>query len=253
VTAFERFLNQFFNPEFILRALPEIFQEGLRNTLTLSVGAITIGLILGMLLALLGISKRWWLRLPVKVYIDIFRGLPAILTILLIGTGLPAAGIRPFGRGAYPYAILALGLIATAYIAEIFRAGIQSVDKGQMEAARSVGMSYTKAMRLVIIPQAIRRVLPPLTNEFIAVIKDSSLVFILGLAAGERELFRVGQNLAQQFGNLSALTAAGLFYLAITIPLTRLVNYLDNRMREGRPGGGQEDEGDLPTTAQAPA
>jgi polar amino acid transport system permease protein len=250
VTAFERFLNQFFNPEFMLRALPELLREGLRNTLTLSVGAITIGLVLGMVLALLGISKRWWLRLPVKVYIDIFRGLPAILTILLVGTGLPAAGFRPFGRGAYPYAILALGLIATAYIAEIFRAGIQSVDKGQMEAARSVGMSYGKAMRIVIIPQAVRRVLPPLTNEFIAVIKDSSLVFILGLVAGERELFRVGQNLAQQFGNLSALTAAGLFYLLITIPLTRLVNYMDNRLREGRPGAGQADE-ELPVTAQA--
>jgi polar amino acid transport system permease protein len=251
VTAFERFLNQFFNPDFMLRALPELLGEGLRNTLTLAVGAIVIGMVLGMGLALLGISKRWWLRLPVKVYIDIFRGLPAILTILLVGVGLPSAGIRPFGRGAYPYAILALGLIATAYIAEIFRAGIQSIDKGQMEAARSVGMSYGKAMRIVIIPQAVRRVLPPLTNEFIAIIKDSSLVFILGLAAGERELFRVGQNLSQQFGNLSTLTAAGLFYLAITVPLTRLVNYLDHRVWESRPMGAQDDE--LPTSAQAQA
>jgi polar amino acid transport system permease protein len=253
VSTFERFLNQFFNPEFMLRALPELFGEGLRNTLTLSVGAILIGMILGMVLALLGISKRWWLRLPVKVYIDIFRGLPAILTILLVGVGLPSAGIRPFGRGAYPYAILALGLIATAYIAEIFRAGIQSIDKGQMEAARSIGMSYSKAMRIVIIPQAVRRVLPPLTNEFIAIIKDSSLVFILGLSAtsAERELFRVGQNLSQQFGNLSTLTAAGLFYLAITVPLTRLVNYLDNRFREGKPGAGQaQADEDLPTTAE---
>lgn len=251
MTTFERFLNQFFNPEFMLRALPELLREGLRNTLTLSVGAIVLGVVLGMLLALLGISTRWWLRLPVKVYIDIFRGLPAILTIYLIGFGLPSAGLRPFGRGSYPYAIAALGLIATAYIAEIFRAGIQSVDKGQMEAARSVGMSYTKAMRIVIIPQAVRRVLPPLTNEFIAVIKDSSLVFVLGLASGERELFRVGQNLAQQFGNLSAMTAAGIFYLAITIPLTRLVNFMDNRLREGRPGAGMEADDDLPAASEA--
>jgi polar amino acid transport system permease protein len=254
VTAFERFLNQFFNPEFILRALPEIFQEGLRNTLTLSVGAITIGLILGMLLALLGISKRWWLRLPVKVYIDIFRGLPAILTIVLIGTGLPAAGIRPFGRGASPTRSSRSGLIATAYIAEIFRAGIQSVDKGQMEAARSVGMSYLQAMRLVIIPQGVRRVLPPLTNEFIAIIKDSSLVFVIGLShRGARALPRRAEPRPAD-RQLLGPRAAGLFYLAITIPLTRLVNYMDKRMREGRPAvTAQEDEGELPTTAQAQA
>jgi polar amino acid transport system permease protein len=224
----------FFNPEVIGNALPTLLREGIRNTLILAVGAVGVGLVFGLLLALVGISRRWWVRLWALVYIDIFRGLPAILTISLIGFGLPIVGFRPFGRNTFAYAILALGLISTAYIAEIFRAGIQSIDKGQMEAARSVGMGYLQAMRLIIIPQAVRRVLPPLTNEFIAITKDTSLIFVLGTAIGQRELFRIGQNLAQQTGNYSNIVAAGLCYLIITIPLTRLVNFMDRRMREGK-------------------
>ncbi|HEY8341234.1 MAG TPA: amino acid ABC transporter permease [Egibacteraceae bacterium] len=224
----------FFDPQIIWETLPTLFREGLKNTLLLAIGALVIGFAFGMVLALMGISRRWWVRLPAVVYIDIFRGLPAILTIALVGLGMPTAGFRPFGRERLFYGILALGLISTAYIAEILRAGIQSVDKGQMEAARSVGMTYMMAMRLIIIPQGLRRVLPPLTNEAIAITKDSSLVFVIGLAAGERELFRVGQNIGQQTGNFSPYVAAGLVYLLITIPLTRLVNVLDKRLREGR-------------------
>ncbi|MDQ3612156.1 MAG: amino acid ABC transporter permease, partial [Actinomycetota bacterium] len=193
----------FFDLDLMRQVLPDLLSEGLRNTLLLSLGAIGLGLVFGMLLAMLGISRRWWLRLPAAVYIDIFRGLPAILTITLVGFGLPIAGLDIFGRSVFGYAVLALGLICTAYIAEIFRAGIQSVDKGQMEAARSVGMPYLLAMRLVIVPQGVRRVIPPLTNEFIAITKDSSLVFIIGLTLGQRELYRIGQNVAQTTGNYS--------------------------------------------------
>jgi polar amino acid transport system permease protein len=237
----------FFNVEFMTRALPDLLREGLRNTVLLAIGGMAIGLAAGMLLALMGISQRWWVRLPARVYVDVFRGLPAIITIVLVGQGLPLAGFRPFGRSPLAYGALALGLIATAYVGEIFRAGIQSVDKGQMEAARSVGMSYLTAMWLIIIPQGVRRVLPPLTNEFIAITKDSSLVFIIGLSMGERELFRVGQNITQQTGNMSSLVAAGLCYMIITIPLTRLVNYMDKRMREGKP---VEAEEELPATVE---
>jgi polar amino acid transport system permease protein len=248
----DNILRLYFNTELMLRALPELLLEGMRYTLLVSVGALVIGLVAGMVLAMIGLSRRWWVSLPSKVYIDIFRGLPAILTIVLVGNGLPAAGFAPFGRNRIAYGVLALGLIATAYIAEIFRAGIQSVDKGQMEAARSVGMSYLQAMRIVIVPQGVRRVLPPLTNEFIAIIKDSSLIFVLGLSVGQRELYRVGQNISQQSGgNMSPLVAAGLCFLLITIPLTRLVNYMDKRLREGKPGAGTDEE--LPTTIEAPA
>ena len=230
----ETFSRLFLDWRVMAEAFPDLFREGLRNTLVLSAGGMSIGLVLGMVLALLAISRRWWVRAPARVYIDIFRGLPAILTIVLVGTGLPSAGMRPFGREKLLYGIAALGLISTAYVAEIFRAGIQSVDKGQMESARSVGMSYLQAMRLIVVPQGVRRVLPPLTNEFIALIKDSSLIFIVGLSLGQRELFRVGQNQVQQHGNMSALVAAGLFYVAITVPLAHLVNHMDKRLREGK-------------------
>lgn len=243
----ERLREGFFNLEVMTRAFPELLREGLANTVVLSFGAMALGLAAGMILALMAISRRWWMRLPAKVYIDIFRGLPAILTIMLVGLGLPLAGFRPFGRNTFAYAILALGMVATAYIAEIYRAGIQSVDKGQMEAARSVGMSYLTAMWLVIIPQGVRRVFPPLTNEFIALIKDSSLVFVLGLSIGDRELFRIGQGITQSTGRPAALVMAGMFYLVITIPLTHLVNLLDTHLREGKPGAAE----DLPAVLEA--
>jgi polar amino acid transport system permease protein len=233
----DRLVEQYFNLRRILEVLPDLFVEGLRNTLFLAIGASALGLVLGLLLSLVAISRRWWLRLPARIYIDIFRGLPAILTIALIGLGLPTAGLALFGREGRLYAIFALGLISSAYIAEVFRGGIQSIDKGQMEAARSLGLSYTKAMRLVIIPQAVRRVLPALTNEFIAITKDTSLAFILGISIGDRDLFRIGQNYSQQTFNFSPLVGAGMMYLLITVPLTRLVNHLDARLHEGRPAG----------------
>lgn len=234
----------FFNAEFMLRVFPELLREGLRNTLVVSFAAMTMGLSAGMVLALLGVSRRWWVRLPSRVYVDVFRGLPAILVIVLVGIGMPFI-VRPFGRNNLAYGAVALGLVATAYICEILRAGIESVEKGQMEAARSVGMSYLTAMRLVVIPQGIRRVLPPLTNEFIAISKDSSLVFIIGLSVGQRDLFRVGQQAATETGNFSSVMAAGLFYMAITIPLTRVVNVMDKRLRLGKRVAAEE----LPTTA----
>lgn len=245
----ERLREYYFDLEVMARVFPALLREGLANTVLLSFAAMALGLVAGMVLALMAISRHWWVRVPAKVYIDIFRGLPAILTIMLVGLGLPLAGFRPFGRNTFAYAILALGMIATAYVAEIYRAGIQSVDKGQMEAARSIGMPYLTAMWLVVIPQGVRRVFPPLTNEFIALIKDSSLVFVLGLSIGERELFRIGQGVTQRTGRPAALVMAGLFYLVITIPLTHLVNLLDTRLRQGKPSAAEEDE--LPPTMDA--
>jgi polar amino acid transport system substrate-binding protein len=149
-------------------------------------------------------------------------------------------GIGPLVGGLtdnnpYPLGIAALGLMAAAYIGEILRSGIQSVDAGQLEASRALGFSYPAAMRLVVVPQGIRRVLPALVNQFIALLKGSALVYFLGLVAQERELFQVGRDLNAQTGNLSPLVAAGLFYLLLTIPLTHLVNYIDNRLRRGSP------------------
>ena len=227
-------IRTFFDFGAMAEVLPQLLAVGLLNTLIISIAATIIGVVLGMVVAVMGISPSKWLRIPARIYTDLFRGLPAILTILLIGQGFARLSQSIFGPSPYPLGIIALSLIASAYIGEIFRAGIQSVDKGQGEACRALGMSYGKSMALVVIPQGIRRVLPALVNQFIAIVKDSSLVYFLGLLVSERELFRVGQDAAVLSGNLSPLVMAGVFYLIITVPLTHLVNYFDSRFRTGK-------------------
>ena len=218
-------------------AIPILFTVGLPNTMILTNSAIVIGLVLGMVLAMAGISHSRWLRWPARVYTDIFRGLPEVVIILIIGMGVgPLVGGLTHNN-PYPLGIAALGCMAAAYIGEILRAGIQSVDPGQLEASRALGFSYPAAMRLVVIPQGIRRVLPALVNQVISLLKASALVYFLGLIAQQRELFQVGRDLNAQTGNLSPLVAAGLFYLILTIPLTHLVNYIDARLRRGRADG----------------
>ena len=231
---FSTIIRTFFDFKAMAEVLPQLLGVGLLNTLIISIAATIIGVALGMIIAVMGISPSRWLRIPARIYTDLFRGLPAILTILLIGQGFARFSQSIFGPSPYPLGIIALSLIASAYIGEIFRAGIQSVDKGQGEACRALGMSYAKSMALVVVPQGIRRVLPALVNQFIAIVKDSSLVYFLGLLVTERELFRVGQDAAVLSGNLSPLVMAGIFYLVITVPLTHLVNYFDNRFRTGR-------------------
>ena len=223
----------FGNWELYKQAIPDLFKTGLPNTLILTVCAAVIGLVLGMTLAVAGISRHRWLRWPARVYTDIFRGLPEVVIILLIGLGLGPVVGGLTGNNPYPLGIAALGLMAAAYVGEIFRSGIQSVEPGQLEASRALGFSYPSSMRLVVIPQGIRRVLPALMNQFISLLKASSLVYFLGLIANQRELFQVGRDLNAQTGNLSPLVAAGFFYLLLTVPLTHLVNYIDGRLRRG--------------------
>jgi polar amino acid transport system permease protein len=229
--------RSFFDGEAMLRTLPDMLAYGVWNTLLLALCATAIGIVMGLVLAVMGTSRHRLPRLVSRVYTDVFRGLPAILTILLIGTGL-APLFNLFSRGnPYPLGILALSLIASAYIGEIFRAGILAVDRGQLEASRALGMTHRDSMRLIVIPQGIRQVLPSLVNQFIAIVKDSSLVYFLGLITSQRELFRIGQDAAITNGNLSPLVLAGLLYLVITVPLTHLVNVIDRRLRDGKPLG----------------
>jgi ABC-type amino acid transport system permease subunit len=162
----------------------------------------------------------------------VFRGLPVVLTIYLIGQGLPIAGIRLFGQSAYGYAALALGLIEGAYMSEIFRAGIQSVGRGQFEGARALGLSYFHAMRLVVVPQGVRRVLPALTGQFIHVIKGSSLVYLLGLLPEQREIFSIASDASHFYATLSPMVAGGVAYLVLTVPMTYAVNAFERRWRE---------------------
>ncbi|MEZ0339232.1 ABC transporter substrate-binding protein/permease [Mycobacterium sp. pV006] len=232
--------DSFLNWELYKQAIPDLLTTGLPNTLILTFAASIIGLVLGMVLAIAGISRSRWLRWPARIYTDIFRGLPEVVIILLIGLGVGPIVGHLTGNNPFPLGIAALGLMAAAYVGEIFRSGIQSVDPGQLEASRALGFSYATSMRMVVVPQGVRRVLPALMNQFISLLKASSLVYFLGLVANQRELFQVGRDLNAQTGNLSPLVAAGLFYLMLTIPLTHLVNYIDSRLRHGR----QPDEED---------
>ncbi|UIY27139.1 amino acid ABC transporter permease (plasmid) [Rhizobium leguminosarum] len=234
----ENLRRSFLDWDAMAEVLPSMISVGLKNTLILAAASTVLGVVIGMTLAVMGISQSRWLRLPARIYTDVFRGLPAIVTILIIGQGFARIGREIFGPSPFPLGILALSLIAGAYIGEIFRSGIQSVERGQMEACRALSMSHGQGMRLIVIPQGIRRVLPALVNQFIGNVKDSSLVYFLGLLASEREIFRVGQDQAVVTGNLSPLLLAGVFYLVITVPLTHFVNYIDARLRLGKQGRG---------------
>lgn len=233
-STFEQLRSTFFDWDLYKRAFPDLLKTGLPNTLILAVTSGIAGTVIGMALAIAGISRTRWLRWPARVYTDIFRGLPAVVIILLVGLGVGPVVSGITGNNPYWLGVVALSLLASAYIGEIFRSGIQSVEPGQLEAARALGFSYQRSMTLVVVPQGVRRVLPALMNQFISLIKDSSLIYFLGLLVTQRELFAVGRDLNAQTGNLSPLVAAGLFYLALTIPLTHLVNYIDRRLRTGR-------------------
>jgi polar amino acid transport system substrate-binding protein len=240
--------DSFFDWHMYKQAVPILLTTGLPNTMIITDCALVIGLVLGIVLAMAGISNSRMLRWPARVYTDIFRGLPEVVIILVIGMGIGPLVSGLTNKNPYPLGIAALGLMAAAYIGEILRAGIQSVDSGQLEASRALGLSYTTAMRLIVVPQGIRRVLPALVNQAIGLLKASALVYFLGLVADQRELFQVGRDLNAQTGSLSPLVAAGLFYLILTIPLTHLVNYIDSRLRSGRRAPHPEDNTDMLAT-----
>jgi polar amino acid transport system permease protein len=221
------FLQNFLDWPLLIGSLPSLLCTGLVNTLVLSLFSTVLGIIAGMVLALMAVSHTRWLMLPAQVFVDVFRGLPAALVILLVGQGLAPVGLAIFGPNPYPLAIVALGLISSAYIAEIFRSGIQSVGRGQLSACQALGMTYWSSMRHVIVPQGIRRILPALANQFISIVKDSSLVYFLGLLISQRDLFTIGQNTSVNTANLSPLVAAGVVYLLITVPLTHAINHID--------------------------
>jgi polar amino acid transport system substrate-binding protein len=230
----EQLRDSFFDWDLYKQALPQLLKTGLPNTLLLTLSSSVVGLVAGIGLAVAGISRARWLRWPARAYTDIFRGLPEVVIILLVGLGVGPLVGGLTNNNPYPLGIAALGLTAAAYVGEIIRSGIQSVESGQLDAGRALGLSYRASMRLVVIPQGLRRVLPALVNQFTALLKASALVYFLGLIAGQRELFQVGRDLNAQSGSLSPLVAAGVFYLILTIPLTHLVNFVDDRLRRGK-------------------
>jgi len=225
--------RNFFNPDIAREMFPAVLVTAARNTLLYTFLAFSFGLALGLLLALMRLSSiapyRWFAR----IYIEIFRGLPALLTIFLIGFGIPIAFQGQRWHILWQIT-LGLGLVAAAYMAETIRAGIQGVPKGQMEAARSLGMSYSRAMSSIVIPQGFRIIIPPLTNELVLLIKDTSLLFVLGTTPASKELLKFGRDLLNTRANSTPLIVVGAVYLLITVPMTQLVGVLERRNLRSR-------------------
>jgi len=233
--------------------------EGFWYTIKLSVLAGVLSLIWGLVLAVLrqlpgrALAPVRWLTIA---YIDIFRGIPVLLILLMV-SGFLGTAASPVGGELIPrelgvpewlgqpspfwYGTIALTITYGAYMAEVYRAGIEAVPGGQTEAARSLGMSHGEAMRFVIVPQAVRKVIPPLLNDFIALMKDTSLVSFLGLI----EVVQAGFDYQTLNLNGSALTLGAILFLVVTIPLARVVDWLIKREQtktQRGPGGGAGEE-----------
>jgi polar amino acid transport system permease protein len=174
------------------------------------------------------------LRLIAVVYADVFRGIPAIIVILLVGFGLPLTGVHAFQKLPLTVlGIIALTLTYTSYVSEVYRAGLQSIHPSQSAAARSLGLSYAQTLRTVLVPQAVRRVIPPLLNDFISLQKDTALLFTIGVAESLENAKLWEANLF----NLSPILMAALLFVIITIPQARFVDYLIERDARRRSGG----------------
>ncbi|MCL2438847.1 MAG: amino acid ABC transporter permease [Coriobacteriia bacterium] len=233
-------LRVFFSPTVAIESFPLVLQ-GFPITLILGFVGFFLAIPFGLTLAFMKMSKAAPLRWVSTFYIDIIRGTPLLLQILIIYMGLPLldffqAAMEPFSNvtmlgvtfSAWFRAFLILSANSSAYLAEIFRAGIQSIPKGQMEAARSLGMKTPAAMAFVILPQTIRRILPTCMSEFILLLKDTALFAMVAMG----EVMLQARMEAARVFNMTPLTVAAMFYLVVTIPAGRLVALLENKLAE---------------------
>lgn len=209
--------------ELIQRALP-ILLMGAGVTIEITAFSVAIGFFIGLFVGIARISQFKILRIMAAVYADCIRGTPLLVQIFLIYFALPMA----IGQRVEPFiaAVAACGINSGAYVSEIFRAGIQAIDVGQMEAGRSLGLTWWQTMRFIILPQAFKNILPPLGNEFIAMLKDSSLVSVIGF----EELTRRGQLIiAQTYGSFEIWMTVAVLYLIMTMVISRIVAFLEKR------------------------
>lgn len=255
----------FLSPTIMAEAFPVVLKA---FPIALLIVFVSFGLAVpgGLVLAFMKMAKTRWVRWPATAYIDFIRGTPLFLQILIVFFGLPlfpayqafvkaqpwvnGAGLFGLSNSLYLRAFLVLSLNSAAYMAEIFRAGIQSINKGQLEAARSLGMTTPQAMVYVIIPQTVRRILPTMMSEFILLFKDTALL----AAAGVGEIVLRAREVAASTFNTSSYVLAAGFYLIITIPLGRVVQYYENKLAVSEGGGGAttDDEGGDTTTEVKP-
>ena len=207
---------------------PDVITGALKNTVVFTVLGFALGLAIALVVALMRLSSVGVYRWLATIYIEFFRGLPALVVFLVMGFGLPVA-FPGFILPQLVIIMIALGLVSSAYMAETIRAGIQAVPKGQIEAARSLGMSSSRAMFTIVLPQAMRIILPPLTNELILLTKDSSLAYILGSSVDGRELAALGRAEIVNTANLTPFIVIALCYLIITVPLSYLSRVLEKK------------------------
>lgn len=214
-----------FDVSIIIHSLP-LLLKGAGLTLEITALAVGIGLFLGLLIGMGQISRHRFLRWPAKVYVDVIRGTPLLIQIFIIYFALP----NIIGERIDPFvaAVVACSLNSGAYIAEIFRAGIQSISLGQLRAGLSLGLTHGQSMRYIVLPQAFKRIIPPLGNEFIAMLKDSSLVSVIGF----EELTRSGQLIiAETYATMEIWTVVAFLYLIMTLTISQIVGYLERRYR----------------------
>jgi len=214
-------------------SLPSLL-TGMLMTLFLTIIAVFNGIVIGTLAGVSRVVHNKTFNILSGIYVDFIRGTPLLVQIFMIHFGFPPLLGNLFNQGQpipinpFVSALVALSINSGAYVAEIVRAGIQSIDRGQMEAARSLGMTYSQAMRHIILPQAMKRVIPPLGNEFIAMLKDSSLVSVIGM----EELVRKAQIIVtRSYRPTETWLEVGLIFLIMTLPFTRLVAYLERRFK----------------------
>lgn len=231
-----RFQQAFLNGPLFWDALPKVvgrFWVNVQLFLIAEVLILGFGLVLAVLRSLPG-PVFFPFRLLATLYVDLFRALPGVLVIFMLGLGIPALRIQGVPTDEFFYAVVVLTLLYSAYVSEVYRAGIESVHASQAAAARSLGLSQTQTMRYVIVPQAIRRVIPPLLNDFIGLQKDTVLVSFIGVV----EIFRQTQILQAARFNFTPYLATALVFLVMTVPLARLTDWLVARERSHRDGGG---------------
>jgi polar amino acid transport system permease protein len=227
--------QQFFNGQEFKDSFPLILRKFVRNIFIFCVAEVlvlSLALLLAVLRSLPG-PVFTPLRILSAAYTDLFRGVPTILVILLLGYGMPALNLQGIPESDYVWAIVALTLVYSAYVAEVYRAGIQSIPPSQVSAARSLGLTRWQSMRHVVLPQAVRRVIPPLLNDFIGLQKDSALVYVLGLV----ESLSQATIIQQGDFNFTPLVALSVIYVAITIPQARFVDRMIARDQRRRQAG----------------
>lgn len=216
-------IQTFFNADVMSDSLPALLR-GLRNTLLLSVFSIVFGAALGLVFCLVRLYAPRILRWLAIIYIDMFRATPMLVILILIYYALPFLGIR---FSSWTSAILAFALVMGAYSAEVFRAGIEGVPRGQFEAAAALGLPFALTFRRVILPQAMRAIIPPMTGNCVSMFKDTSLASTVALP----ELLNEANNSQALYANPSPLIMAAVIYVAFLWPMVRLVSYLEQRLK----------------------